>query len=277
MAAFDPCDDHRNMTRKGQPLTRRGKRQLAHEPESKANIPIWQEALVGVEMLLLRATPVYYGLGVPRGNGAGVVIIPGFLASDIYVLEMYAWLKRIGYQPYYSGIGLNADCPNLLIGRRLNETIGEARRKTPGKLHLIGHSLGGIIARSVAGSRPQDVASVITLGAPFRGTAMHPRVMDMVNLVRGQILRTHEEKVLPDCYTARCTCSFLDCLRKDMPDGVSETAVYTRTDGLVDWRYCLTGDAACDFEVTGTHLGLAFNPAVYRLVAHRLADPTYQP
>ena len=264
---------------RGQRLTRTRKGSLVREPEPglEFQLSLWQEALAGVELLLLHATPVYYGLGVPRGDDSGVVIIPGFLANDIYMMEMYAWLKRLGYRPYYSGIGLNADCPNLLIGRQLNDTIEKARRETGRKLHLIGHSLGGIIARSVGGRRPQDVASVITLGAPFRGTAMHPRVMDMVNVVRRRILRKHEEKVLPDCYTSRCTCSFLDCLRKEMPAGISETAIYTRTDGLVDWRYCMTENPANDFEVTGTHLGLAFNPTIYRIIAHRLADPGSRP
>ena len=238
---------------------------------------MWQEALAGVEMLLLHATPVYYGLDVPRGDGSGVILIPGFLANDIYLMEMYAWLKRIGYRPFYSGIGINADCPNLLISRRLNETIEEAHSATSGKLHLIGHSLGGIIARSVAASRASEIASVITLAAPFRGTAMHPRVMQLVDLVRRQILDTHETKVLPECYTARCTCSFIDHLRKQMPAGVAETAIYTRTDGLVDWQYCATGNADNDFEVTGTHIGLVFNPTVYRVIAHRLADPKSRP
>ncbi|HTS63916.1 MAG TPA: hypothetical protein VMH28_17960 [Candidatus Acidoferrales bacterium] len=237
---------------------------------------MWQEALVGVELLLLHATPVYYGLGIPHGDGSGVILIPGFLANDIYLMEMYAWLKRIGYQPYYSGIGMNADCPNLLIGRRLNETINQARRETGRKLHLIGHSLGGVIARSVAAGRSPEIASVITLAAPFRGTALHPRVRDVVNLVRSQILRDHDKKVLPDCYTASCTCSFLDHLRKDMPAGISETSIYTPTDGLVDWRVCMTGNPDNDFEVTGTHLGMAFNPAIYRIVAHRLADPAWR-
>jgi len=79
--------------------------------------------LFGIEVLLLHATPVYYGFGVPRGDQSGVVMIPGFLVTDMYLVEMYAWLKRIGYRPYYSGIGVNAECPNLLIRRRLNETI----------------------------------------------------------------------------------------------------------------------------------------------------------
>jgi triacylglycerol lipase len=238
---------------------------------------MWPEVLAGVEMLLLHATPVYYGLDIPRGDGSGVVLIPGFLANDVYLMEMYAWLRRIGYKPFYSGIGINADCPNLLISRGLNETVSRAYSETGGKVHLVGHSLGGIIARSVAASRAEEIASVITLGAPFRGTAMHPRVVQLVDIVRRQILDKHETKVLPECYTSRCTCSFLDYLRKKMPTSVAETAIYTRTDGLVDWQYCITENAADDFEVTGTHLGLAFNPTVYTVIAHRLADPKSRP
>lgn len=253
------------------------KRSPLRESSEASGLSIWQEALFGIELLLLHAAPVYYGLGAPHGNGAGVILIPGFLFNDIYMMEMYAWLKRIGYSPYYSGIGMNVDCPNLLIGRRLNETINRARQETGGKIHLVGHSLGGIIARSAAAARPQDVASVTTLGSPFRGTAMHPRVVDLVSLVRSKILRSRAGHVLPECYTSRCTCSFLDCLRKEMPAGIAETAVFSKTDGLVDWRYCITDDPSKDFEVTGTHLGLAFNPSIYRIIAHRLAVPGSRP
>ena len=115
----------------------------------------WTEALFAAEILLLHATPVYYGMGVPPGDGSAVVIIPGFLGTDLYLMELHGWLGRIGYRPYFSGIGLNADCPNLLIQRHLNETIARARVETGRKIHLIGHSLGGVIARSVAGQRPR--------------------------------------------------------------------------------------------------------------------------
>jgi triacylglycerol lipase len=235
-----------------------------------AAFPFWQEALFGIEILLLRASPVYYGLGIPHGNGAAVVIIPGFLGSDIYLVEIFAWLKRIGYRPYFSGIGLNADCPNLLIRHRLNQTIDLARRATRRKVHLLGHSLGGLLARAAAAERPQHVASVITLAAPFRGAVVHPGVQRAVDAVRQHILTTQGEKVLPNCYTGRCTCSFLGCLRSDFPESVSQTAVYSRSDGFVDWRYCTTADAAIDFEVSGTHLGMVFNPDAYRIIAQRL-------
>lgn len=249
-----------------------GKRNHARDQKAAVNLPIWQEALFGIEVLLLHATPVYFGFGVPRGDQSGVVIIPGFLGSDVYLMEMYAWLKRVGYQPYYSGIGINAECPNLLIRRRLNQTIEQAYRETGRRIHLIGHSLGGILARSVAGEQPGRIASVIMLASPFRGTVMHPRVLKAVEAVRQRIKVNHGEAVLPDCYTGKCTCAFLDCLRRNLHGSVDETAIYTKTDGFVDWRYCITDDPDHNFEVAGTHVGLAFNPAVYSIIAKRLAE-----
>ncbi len=220
---------------------------------------------------MLHASPVYYGLGVPHGDGSAVVIIPGFLGTDLYLMELHAWLKRIGYRPYFSGIGVNAECPNLLIQRRLNSTIENALIETKRKVHLVGHSLGGVIARSLAGQRPKEVASVITLAAPIRGTVANRTVLHAAEAVRMRILQEHGEGVLPDCYTGRCTCNFLDCLRRKVPEQMLETAIYTRHDGIVDWRYCRTMDPAIDVEVPGTHIGMAFNPAAYTIVSERLA------
>jgi triacylglycerol lipase len=214
---------------------------------------------------------VYYGLGVPRGDGSAVIIIPGFLGTDLYLTELHAWLRRIGYRPYFSGIGINAECPNLLIQRRLNQTIERALAETGRKVHLIGHSLGGVIARSVAGQRPKDVASVTTLAAPIRGTVANRAVLRAAEAVRLRILEEHGRGVLPDCYTGQCTCNFLDSLRRKVPDSMVETAIYTRHDGIVDWRYCMTMDPNVDVEIPGTHIGMAFNPAAYAVVAERLA------
>lgn len=238
----------------------------------EADISIWKEALFGAELLLLHASPVYYGLGIPHGDGSAVVVIPGFLGTDLYVSHLHSWLERIGYRPYLSGIGLNAECPNLLIRYRLAATIDKALAETGRKIHLIGHSLGGIIARSVAAQRPKDIASVISLGAPIRGTVMHPSVLNAAKVVRTQILNEHDRDVLPDCYTPRCTCNFLSSLRCTMPKAIAETAVYTCDDGIVDWRYCKTGNDGDDFEVPGTHVGLVFNPSVYTIIAERLAE-----
>jgi pimeloyl-ACP methyl ester carboxylesterase len=238
----------------------------------EANVPIWSEVLFAVELVLLHAAPVYYGLGTPHGDGSGVVLIPAFLCPDHYLFPLHRWLGRIGYQAFFSGMSFNSECPNLLIKRCLNETIEKALAKTGRRIHLIGHSLGGIIARSIAGQRPQDIASVITLAAPFRGTAAHSSILRAAGMVRRRILKKHGGAVLPDCYTGHCTCDFVDSLQRSVPASVVETAVYTRDDGVVDWQYCKTDNPEADFPVSGTHVGLAFNPSVYTIIANRLAQ-----
>jgi pimeloyl-ACP methyl ester carboxylesterase len=114
-----------------------------------ANLPIFSEFLCAAELLMLHAAPIYYGLGTPHGDGSGVVLIPAFLCPDHYLFPLHKWLGRIGYESFFSGINFNAECPNLLIKRCLNETMEKALAKTGRRIHLIGHSLGGIIARSI--------------------------------------------------------------------------------------------------------------------------------
>jgi hypothetical protein len=43
-------------------------------------------------------------------------------------------------------------------------------------------------------------------------------------------------------------------------------------DGVVDWQYCKTDNEGADFQGSGTHVGLAFNPSVYTIIANRLAQ-----
>lgn len=240
------------------------------EEHSEADISIWKEALFGAELLLLHASPVYYGFGIPHGNGEAVIVIPGFLGNDEYLAHLNGWLDRIGYRTYISGIDLNAECPNLLIRDRLGKIIDRALRETSGRIHIIGHSLGGVIARSVASQRASDVASVTTIASPFRGVRAHHAILSAAKAVRTQILKDHGSQVLPECYTASCTCEFVCSLKSTIPDSVLETAIYTQDDGVVDWRYCLTHRPDSDFEVPGTHIGLAFNSSVYSIVARRL-------
>ncbi|HET8824404.1 MAG TPA: alpha/beta fold hydrolase [Terriglobales bacterium] len=239
-----------------------------------AEVPILSEVLFPLDLVLLHAAPLYYGVGVPHGDGSAVVLIPAFLCPDFYLAPLHEWLRRIGYKPVFSGIGLNTECPNLLITRQLNQTIDQAlsKSKSGRKVHLIGHSLGGVIARAIAAQRPNDVASVITLGAPFRGTVAHAGILGVAEMVRKSILAKHGSAVLPACYTPRCTCDFLESLNCAMHPSVLQTAVYTEGDGVVDWRYCKTDIPETDFRVSGTHIGLAFNPLAYSVIANRLAQ-----
>ena len=85
--------------------------------------------------------------------------------------------------------------------------------------------------------------------------------MRIAERVRKKILKRQGPNVLPDCYTANCTCNFLESLMGKFPKSVRQTAIYSKCDGIMDWRVCRTGDPDVDIEVSSTHLGLVCQPA----------------
>lgn len=239
------------------------------EFQAMVALPLWREALVGMDWLALRASSVYRGGGVPHGDGSVVVLVPGFLGSDQYLGDMFSWLRRIGYQPYMSGIGRNADCPDILTGW-LTETVKSAYLESGRKVHIIGHSLGGTLARSVAARQSHLVASVITMAAPFRTLRAHPMVLGAAMIVRSRILSDRD--IQSDCYSGLCSCGFMGSLQQPLPSSIVQATIYTKGDGVVDWRCCINDDPKTDIEVSGTHMGLVFNAQVYRHVADVLAS-----
>jgi pimeloyl-ACP methyl ester carboxylesterase len=235
--------------------------------------PLWREALFPLDWLSLRLSPVYAGCGVPRGKGEAVIVIPGFLGNDAYLTELYCWLGRIGYQPYFSQIGLNADCPDFLA-RQLLDTVRRAHKDSGHRPRLVGHSLGGMLARTVALEYPDEVAGVVSLGAPFRDSVRaHPAILAATEAIRNSRGRGPiGRNVGPSCFSGHCTCTFVRTMLAPGEFSVPHFAIYSRADGVVDWESCAEEDESLNTEVPGTHVGLAFNPQVYRSLALRLAQ-----
>jgi pimeloyl-ACP methyl ester carboxylesterase len=235
--------------------------------------PLWREALIGLDWLSLRASAVYRGVGTPRGDNSAVVIIPGFLGNDQYLGDLFAWLRRIGYQPYMSAIGRNAECLNILA-ERLLETTRNAYNDSGRKVHLIGHSLGGVLARGIANQQRDLIASVVTMGSPFRGVRIHPLVLETASIIRGRILsRRNGQDVAPECFSGSCSCDLLKAIREGLPEQMARLAIYTKADGVVDWQCCIDDEGDTNVEVGSTHVGMAFNPQAYRHIADFLAAP----
>jgi triacylglycerol lipase len=235
-------------------------------PEA-VDLPIWREAGALWEWLRLRWSPLYDGEDVPRGDGSPVLLIPGFLCSDIHLFEMHRWLRGIGYRTYSSGIHLNVRCLDSLCSLVV-ERVGEIHRKSGRRVHLVGHSLGGILARSASALCTEQVASVVTLGSPFRQLRSHSLV-----LTASRVISTVHRALPgcpPNCLTPACSCPAVQ-VADDFPDDTPFTAVFTRSDGVVDWQSCCTGMADRDVEVPGTHMGLMYSPEAYRAIAEHLA------
>jgi hypothetical protein len=254
---------------------RRSHREAAREDTGREPF-LWREALWGLDWLSLRLSPVYMGLGVPRGDGSAVVLVPGFLTTDAYLVEMYFWLQRIGYRPYLSGIGVNANCIQTLT-QRLETTVETASHDSGGPVRLVGHSLGGYLARRVALGRPDVVSQLISLGAPIRALQAHPAIMAAARFVGERVehpwpSEANARRGPGICLSDRCECLADRDEVRCPPPSVHHAALYSRSDGIMDWRNCLEPEPSLNHEVGGTHIGLVFNPRAYRIVAELLAE-----
>jgi triacylglycerol lipase len=119
------------------------------------------------EFWLLLQDPVYMGWGVPRGDGHSVVLLPGLFAGDRSLEPLRNWLRRVGYTPVRSGLDRNPGWSEELLdelGERVEREFGRSGRRVT----IIGQSMGGLMARSVAIRRPHTTRHVIALGSPLR-------------------------------------------------------------------------------------------------------------
>ncbi len=178
-----------------------------------------------------------------------VIVLPGFGANDLSTIPLRWYLQRIGHEVEGWELGLH--------GPRVMDTLAQftirlagAATEAGGPVTLVGWSLGGVIAREAARDRPDLVEQVITLGSPIGG-ARHtsaPWVYDELG---------HQ-------YLDR-----INTTRRRRPIQVPVTTIYSRRDGVVDWRHAIDDHTptAVNVEVNSSHLGLGVDPDVWRTVA----------
>jgi pimeloyl-ACP methyl ester carboxylesterase len=196
---------------------------------------------------------------LPRGDGHVVLVLPGFLASDVSTRPLRRALTRLGYDAQGWGLGRNTGAsPRVRDGmvRRLEQLHDRSGRK----VSLVGWSLGGVYARELARGAPHRVRRVITLGSPINGD---PRGSSADALYR----RVNRLEGAP--------VDWEGIRRRRQPPPVPCTAVYSRSDGIVAWRCAqeLPAPNTENVEVRGSHCGLGANPGVLRVIATRLARP----
>lgn len=225
-------------------------------------------------MARLRRDPVIRGEGIPRGDGAPVLLIPGFLAGDPSLRTMALWLRRIGYRPARARMRINVDCTTRAV-ERLEEELEALVSEHGRKALIVGQSRGGCMARLLGVRRPDLVAGIVTLGSPLADQfAVHPLVRLHVTIVG--LLGTAG---LPGLFSYGC--GYGKCCEDSrahaaapFPAEVGFTSVYSKHDGIVDWRACLDPHAE-HVEVEASHIGMSVNAEAYRAVATALA--AYRP
>jgi triacylglycerol lipase len=228
------------------------------------------EARWQAELARLVVDPVFFGAGVERSDGAPVVLIPGFLAGDASLAIMRTWLGRMGYDAHGSGIVVNVDCSDRSLDR-LDRRVERIHQDTGRRVALVGHSRGGHFAKALAHRHPDRIASVVSMGAGLdRPFDISIPTKTAVAGFRNLYAATTDRSRRMGCFTDTCACRFTRDYGGPFPPEVPLTSIYTRGDGVVRWWACVVDYAEC-VEVTGSHVGLAFNRKAYRVVGRALA------
>jgi len=198
----------------------------------------------------------------PRGDGHPVLTLPGFLASDLSMAPMRRYLKELGYDPQAWRMGRNIGGVSRLRAA-LKERLAEIYTATGRKVSIVGWSLGGVYARDLALQAPDLVRYVVTLGSPFANDVRATNATRLYEALSGEPIEDNSE--------------LRKAIAGDLP--VPTTSIYSRADGIVNWRTCLLRPSvtAENIEVyLASHVGFGVNPAALWAVADRLAQPEGQ-
>jgi triacylglycerol lipase len=210
-----------------------------------------------------------------RSEAVPVLMVPGFLAGDWSMIPLARHLRRSGHATFASGILLNSGCTEMLLDlleRRLEEAVEEAGRPVA----LVGQSRGGTLCRMLAVRRPTLVAGLVTLASPLLHQLATTRaVVTQVELLARLNVCAWPWLVTADCLTGGCAERTSALLESHWPTGLPFVSVYSREDGVVDWRSCLD-PAAEHVEVRSTHNGMAADRTVQRLLSGKLRALTEQ-
>ncbi|GAA3384085.1 esterase/lipase family protein [Cryptosporangium minutisporangium] len=197
----------------------------------------------------------------PRGQAHPVLVLPGLLATDSSTAVLRRWIDRLGYPVVGWDLGRNRG-PTRRVVDGLPRAVERLADRYGQPVSVVGWSMGGIFARRLASRMPEQIRQVITLGSPFASDAGNGDTPGE-RAYRRYARRHVADRIHPDDAAGA------------HPPAVPSTSVYSRWDGIVDWRSCLlpAGPRSENIEVRASHLGLGHHPAVLWIVADRLARP----
>ena len=228
---------------------------------------MWLEGRVYIEYLRLIRDPVYRGDDVPPGLGRPVLLIPGFLAGDWTLRTPFQWLRRVGYRPRMAGVAFNVMYSEVML-RPLIDSLQHAPARTgarvvAGRPQPRRRARQGAVASQAGAGRAGHHAGLAAQRSIRRAPADDGRRAGGAPLQRR----------FATAIRRRWRCA--SCATSPRRHACRRPRIYSRSDGVVNWRACLRPDVNA-IEVNGSHIGLALNPEVYRILAHLLPAPWRQ-
>lgn len=212
-----------------------------------------------------------------------VIVLPGFGTHDVSTVPLRYFLRRQGFDARGWGLGFNfagrdlkpsfedlsdrwsfdrtrtnngeAEVPALID--KMTEVIAELYETEKKPVHLVGWSLGGLVAREVARDLPEAVLSIVTMGSPVLGGPKYSAVAQLFSL-RNMDLDWIEDEINNRARAKMITQPI--------------TLIFSKRDGIVGWKAqqdTINPDVT-PIEVNVSHLGLGVNAKVWRLVKEAL-------
>jgi pimeloyl-ACP methyl ester carboxylesterase len=190
-----------------------------------------------------------------------VLLVPGFMAGDPTLKAMSAFLRRQGFRTYRAQMWVNAGCTREAADR-LERRIESIAIKRDRRVTIVGHSLGGMLARGLASRRPDLVEGIVSLGSPVLAPGAVHRILAWDAALLSRLTAAGFRGMMSsDCLSGDCARSSWEESLAPLDPEVHFTAIYSKRDGIVDWRACLD-PAARHVEVTTGHCGMALDPVV---------------
>lgn len=199
-----------------------------------------------------RETPAEYG------NGTPVLLLHGLFQDRACWLWTGFRLRRRGLLNVYA-INLPPWHELEELTERVARKVDELRHATGSdKVHLVGHSMGGMIARNFVQLRggAEKVASCTLLGSPNHGSKLAPFALTRL----GRLL-------LPGS-------DFLQRLAEaPLPAGIRLTTVYSRHDNMVIPFESARLEGAGIVELAGMgHMALLYHPRAFEALFDALTE-----
>ena len=221
-----------------------------------------------------RRTRAPYAGSSPVRDADPVLLVPGFMAGDYTLAALGRTLRREGFRTYRAGIMLANKSCTLDTAEMLEARLEAIVARREQRVQVVGHSLGGMLARGLAARRPDLVSGIITMGSPVLAPGAHHRALGVLVLGLVGLSKVGVGGVMTEtCVGGDCALQSFEEAGLELPPGIGYTAIYSRNDGIIDWRACL--DPAADHvEVRASHVGMALDPRVSdqvlaALTAHR--------
>mgnify|MGYP006087870087 CR=1 FL=1 len=220
-----------------------------------------------------------------------IIMFPGFGTDERYLKALEYYLQNLGYTT--EGWGLGANLAGLDIEHKLEElspiweldypenytpetykgeggvpvlcekAIDRVKKRSDelgSPVVIIGWSLGGYIARECARELPDEVAQIITFGAPVVGGPKYSRAVDYFK-AKGFDLDWIERSV--DKRNSKLITQPITC-------------IYSKSDGIVAEFSAIDhlSPNVNNIEINAAHLGMGFNQKIWRIVSDSLLCET---